>query len=657
MQVHHFDRVRVLAVAAVVAAALVSPRAQVNQRTTGDRQATTKNSPLQAASVASTNQAGAPTNPVVGGGTAGFLAVWRGPHGIANSIASQSAAGLNVAGAVTAPSFAGDGSSLINVNALTLQGLAPSAFVQTGNSNTFTGDQTINGNLNLTGFINNALLLQGKLSDGTGQEAANVIGGFAGDPATGASGNIISPGVIGATIAGGGGSYDSDILPTRPHLDLATQPAAKQHARPRLRLRRGPSSPAAETAQVPDTSAPPPLGIQQGPNIVQLNANWSTIGGGLKNTAAGFASTVAGGFSNNSSGNYAVVAGGDGNIASGSEAAVGGGTFNSAQGDNATVAGGNQNIASGLRSTVGGGGFDNALSPLFNLNGNNAMGEGDTVSGGISNLANSTGQGDCAFAYQVVPCGATVAGGFANIATNSGASVGGGTQNSATGEFAMIPGGLANAAHGVSSFAAGIWAIANYDYSFVWSGVNFGASDTGPNQFVATSPGGFYFYTGANLSSGATLPAGSGSWNSLSDRNVKENFSDIDGKALLAKLATLPILTWNYKTQAASIRHMGPTAQDFHAAFGLGEDDKHISNVDSEGIALAGVQVLYKLTQEKDEKIAELTQALKDKDQKLDELERRLSRLEQVAGFVNGASTTTAETSTPGALPQNASAP
>jgi hypothetical protein len=108
----------------------------------------------------------------------------------------------------------------------------------------------------------------------------------------------------------------------------------------------------------------------------------------------------------------------------------------------------------------------------------------------------------------------------------------------------------------------------------------------------------------------------------VSDRNVKANFSAVDGQALLARLAAVPVSTWNYKTQADSIRHMGPTAQDFRAAFGLGEDDQHISTVDSEGVALAAIQALYQT-------VTELKRDLGDKDQQIAELRARLARMEQ----------------------------
>lgn len=38
--------------------------------------------------------------------------------------------------------------------------------------------------------------------------------------------------------------------------------------------------------------------------------------------------------------------------------------------------------------------------------------------------------------------------------------------------------------------------------------------------------------------------------------------------------------------------HLGPMAQDFHAAFNVGMDDKHMATVDEEGVALAAIQGL-----------------------------------------------------------------
>ena len=54
------------------------------------------------------------------------------------------------------------------------------------------------------------------------------------------------------------------------------------------------------------------------------------------------------------------------------------------------------------------------------------------------------------------------------------------------------------------------------------------------------------------------------------------------------------------------MRHIGPMAQDFYAAFGVGGDDTSISTVDADGVSLAAIQGLYQMIQEKDQRISQL---------------------------------------------------
>ena len=61
---------------------------------------------------------------------------------------------------------------------------------------------------------------------------------------------------------------------------------------------------------------------------------------------------------------------------------------------------------------------------------------------------------------------------------------------------------------------------------------------------------------------------------------------------------SLQVSTWYYRGQAASIRHIGPMAQDFYSAFQVGDDNHYISTVDEEGVALAAIQQLYRLIQQ-----------------------------------------------------------
>lgn len=94
------------------------------------------------------------------------------------------------------------------------------------------------------------------------------------------------------------------------------------------------------------------------------------------------------------------------------------------------------------------------------------------------------------------------------------------------------------------------------------------------------------------IASGAHCTAG-GTWTNSSDSSLKANVTAINADDLLARIAQLPIQQWNYRAEDPSIRHIGPMAQDFHAAFGLGEDDKHITTIDADGVALAAIQALH----------------------------------------------------------------
>ena len=80
-----------------------------------------------------------------------------------------------------------------------------------------------------------------------------------------------------------------------------------------------------------------------------------------------------------------------------------------------------------------------------------------------------------------------------------------------------------------------------------------------------------------------------------SDRHAKGQFEAIDAGVILTAVATLPIERWSYKGEPA--RHLGPMAQDFAAAFGLGPDDRHIFPLDAAGVALAAIQGLHGLVQ------------------------------------------------------------
>jgi hypothetical protein len=251
---------------------------------------------------------------------------------------------------------------------------------------------------------------------------------------------------------------------------------------------------------------------------------------------------------------------------------------------------------------------------------------------------------------------ATVAGGSGNSAGGAYATVGGGQSNSAGGANATVPGGYDNNAAGSYSFAAGRQAQALYSGCFVW-GDNSSSNDVGcygVNRTVFRNAGGIFIYTNSTLTSGAYMVAGGGSWNAYSDRDGKENFRAVDAQALLARLAEIPIPTWNYKAQDPAIRHVGPMAQDFNGLLADlgGEGETYINTLDADGVALAAIQGLYRLSREQAARIEALEgeRAAQQAEAatlqaRVDDLEARLAALEQ------GASVARAPASAGAALP------
>jgi hypothetical protein len=114
-----------------------------------------------------------------------------------------------------------------------------------------------------------------------------------------------------------------------------------------------------------------------------------------------------------------------------------------------------------------------------------------------------------------------------------------------------------------------------------------------------------------------------------SDANAKENFAAVNVDEVLGRLSGIPIMTWNYRSDDPSARHMGPMAQDFYAAFSLGQDNLHIASLDVNGVSLAAIQALSKITADQKGQIARLEADNTALQQKVDGLEARLASLEQ----------------------------
>jgi len=575
--------------------------------------------------------------------------------------------------------FSGNGGGLTNVNAGTLGGLGSGSFWQLG-GNAVAGGQFV-GSLNnqpLELRVNGqrGLRLEPTANTVNYSNIVNVIGG---SPA-----NSVTPGVYGATIAGGGGqNYYGFAASNSVASDFGVVGGGGQN---QVQSNAVSSTVGGGFNNVIQTGARCATISGGNNNLVQSNSSYSTIGGGFFNYiyTNAIEAVINGGSGNQiqPGANGSAIGGGVNNyiLTSAGGSTINGGANNVIQTNSiySAIGGGTNNVIGGYAnlSYIGGGyansivDFNNQASTIgggeFNTNhASNVASYGyNTIAGGAYNLTDTSG--------------ASIGGGRNNSATNSFTTVSGGQYNSCSGYGATVPGGYGNTASGGESFAAGQLAQAANDGTFVWADESTFSyfTSTAPNQFLIRAAGGVgiglnnptaalhvasssnYTFPQAQItqqnssdscrlrlnvsghpswemdvSSDPTAPqlqfwngtlqmyitytgdAYAHSFNNTSDRNAKENFSDVSPKEVLDKVAALPITRWNFKEDKA-VEHLGPMAQDFRAAFGLGTDDKHIATVDEEGVALAAIQGL--------------NQKLEQKDAEIMDLKTRLEKLEQL---------------------------
>ncbi len=314
------------------------------------------------------------------------------------------------------------------------------------------------------------------------------------------------------------------------------------------------------------------------PNLIGGFSGNSVDAGHLGSVVAGGG---ASGLPNHVTTDYDFIGAGSGNLLAG-------------PGGSAIVAGTGNFIGSG--SAFIGAGADNK-----------AYSDYDFIGAGQSNTAGS-----------LSPLSAVV-GGYNNTvgAFSFYPTVAGGFHNEASGTYSAVAGGSYNTAFGFASFAAGRFAEAMQDGSFVWADSSDDTSLTSPadNTFTVRAAGGIWLGRTSRpsipddhfleTSTGAYLTSG-GEWTDASDQALKHDFRHLDKRSVLERVARMPIRSWSYKAERPGIRHIGPTAQDFHAAFGLGLDDKHIATLDETGVALAAIQGLYRQDQALQKRVAKL---------------------------------------------------
>ena len=191
-----------------------------------------------------------------------------------------------------------------------------------------------------------------------------------------------------------------------------------------------------------------------------------------------------------------------------------------------------------------------------------------------------------------------------------------GAYNQATGDYSLSLGSYSQAtqshavAIGTQAYATGIYSIA------MGSGANTNGRDgsmfvgddayfqtaysSADNQLTMRFIGGYRLWSSYPDSvSGVYMRHGQSGWSNYCDRNMKENFTEVDGEEVLEKIHNIPVTKWNYKKTDPTMKYIGPVAQDFYSAFHLGGTDSlGINSISIDGVNMAGIKALEQRTRE-----------------------------------------------------------
>jgi hypothetical protein len=330
---------------------------------------------------------------------------------------------------------------------------------------------------------------------------------------------------------------------------------------------------------------------------------------------------------------------------------IGSGANNTGVGSSAlrSITSGSDNSAFGEDALTSNNSGSNNVAMGFGTLAFNQTGYGNTAVGFSALALSGSGVNNTAIGENALV--STSGGGNTAVGGNALNSNGSSYNNTAIGYQALstaIP-GVDNVALGVNSLYADTGsqntAIGTYALQGFTSGggnIALGCSagqslTSGDNNIYIGSPGSStesgIIRIGTPGTHTATYLAGTAYCQILgitSDRNAKENFAAIHPRDVLAKVATLPVTEWNYKTDRQDQQHIGPMAQDFRAAFGLnGADDKHISMADECGVALAAIQGLNEQLQDKDVQIQALSQTVSELRKMVEQMEPQAASRKQ----------------------------
>jgi hypothetical protein len=302
--------------------------------------------------------------------------------------------------------------------------------------------------------------------------------------------------------------------------------------------------------------------------------NYGTVGGGIKNQAGGSATGTQ-------NGTMAIVGGGYNNTAGAYASVVGGGSFNAAVERLSVVPGGLDNCAGGRFSWAGGWKAKVRLSNVL-------AGVLPDACAAVPVADDLGDEGTFVWAdAQNLPAGLPFVSTGPNqflVRADGGAMFNRNAPVSVNDDFVI----------GARTIDSG--GDADVDLRLVSrngrSASMYVVDTTGTLRFNLTNltAGNDRLSVAGGVGGAATLSNG-GAWTNASSRTFKEGFAAIDPADVLQRVLALGISRWSYIGSGEG-EHVGPMAEDFHAAFGLGHSERQIATVDADGVALAAIQGL-----------------------------------------------------------------
>jgi hypothetical protein len=129
------------------------------------------------------------------------------------------------------------------------------------------------------------------------------------------------------------------------------------------------------------------------------------------------------------------------------------------------------------------------------------------------------------------------------------------------------------------------------------------------NQLTMRFSGGYRLWSSyPDSTAGVYMRHGQSGWSNYSDRNMKENFRQLDYEEVLKEIKEkVPITEWNYKKTDPAEKYVGPMAQDFYKAFRLsGTDSLGINGICIDGVNMAAIHGLIDRTDKLQKALDEL---------------------------------------------------